>query len=379
MVSRSLKVDLYLGEEQTEHRRQIISSIRRYRHTARTCFSILACAQAAGSSIIWKDDDIQIKPDNAKAKQLLELATGKEGKVLIYELRNYILRDLNPTWMSFVFDSVRRDIEVAWKAKDPEFTRASRGWLILQGSRGITQFNRRGIGFPVKTAKPKLDKHSLTLKWDHDLGPIEFKLGKLDGGRYYVWKSLRDGCDGFELGTLYLTEIDGKLAATLTYSKPPDVQEVDVGRMATLEVFGNDPERLMVLQGPDGEETLDRIDSQETHAWLSRMHMRKKVLEARRAACGSPRRPWGHRKGWLAAQDVLSNLTKLRTNGVTERNHRTTARMLDRLVKWRCGTVRIAPLPELIAGFQWNWSQFRQFVEYKLSEASITVVWEQAE
>jgi hypothetical protein len=62
---------------------------------------------------------------------------------------------------SMRFDSIRRDVTTVWNSLDPEYTKAKRGWLALQGARGVAQFNWRGIGIPQATGRPKLDGYTL--------------------------------------------------------------------------------------------------------------------------------------------------------------------------------------------------------------------------
>src|SRR5262245_28270370 len=153
---RTLKIDLVVTGDDDAQRlavlNQVRQSIRQYRAVLRHCFSVLTCAQAAAAEISWQGGDageIRVRPNNDAARQVLAAATGKDGAALGYQLREYVLQTLAPTWHSFVWDSLRRDMSTAWTAKDAEFPRAGRGWLILQGARGISRFNNRGIGFPV--------------------------------------------------------------------------------------------------------------------------------------------------------------------------------------------------------------------------------------
>ena len=112
-------------------------------------------ADCAGSrpTITQNDTGISLKPDNDRAKLLLALALGSArtekgekvkgegtpykvsiGSGLGYEMREWFLKHLWPTAMSFVWDSVRRDVQTVWTSKDPEHPQASRGWLVMQGA-----------------------------------------------------------------------------------------------------------------------------------------------------------------------------------------------------------------------------------------------------
>jgi hypothetical protein len=284
-----------------------------------------------------------------------------------------VLREQWPTALSFVWDSLRRDVVTVWTSKDPEFTKANRGWLALQGARGVAQFNWRGIGFPRATARPKLDKHSLTLKWDHDIGPITFNVPRLDGGRYHVWRNLRDGAPNWTLGTLWLNERDGELRTVLSYSRPFSAVDVEATRTCCV-VIGEPDEQFLTITGPDGAVTCDSISDKDAVGWLKKMKCRREELERRRAACGNPKRPWGHRQGWRAVQNVLSATTATREKGVRDHNHAWTRRIVSRATAWRCGRISVEGLPvEKLAGEPWKWRQFSDFLQYKAGEKGIEV------
>lgn len=390
LCQRSTTFDL-LAPEGT--RQVILNSIRAYRAACRQAFAALSLAAVAGAEIEMTDDALSVKPGNDAAAAILAASVGKAdvtkvagargagttytlagGKTLGYDLRSWVLEQLIPGHMSFVWDSLRRDIATAWKAKDPEFTRASRGWLVLQGARNLSQFNYRGIGFPVLTARPKLEGHTLTLKWNHDIGQVDFKfLKKLDGGRYYVWKCLRDGEDGWKLGTVYLNERDGRLFATLTHERPARTAEVEPGRVCHLK-FGDSIENFLIISGPDGAASFDTISAADAVGSLTDHKARRAALELRKAACGNPKRPWGHRKGWLANQDVLSRATRQRENLQKHTNHAWTRRVVTRAVSWRCGIVQVYAFPEGLFTHDWRWSQFESFLRYKCGERGITLI-----
>ena len=369
LVQRSLSLDVFAPDE---CRQSVLNSIRRYRASCRQLFAVYLLSQQAGSTIRDDGDSLRVIPNGQAAKACLEAAMGKAGKAAAYELRDWFRAELYPGSMSFVWDSARRDVQTIWSSGDPEFPRASRGYLALNGARNLAQFQRRGIGFPVVTARPKLNGHTLLLNWDHNIGPVELSLPRLDGGRYHVWRALRDGEPEWRLGTVFLNERDGKLSTTISYSRPAREQAVDAGRVCEVR-FGEDAENYLRIVGPDGAATYDVISAAECTAWLRRMFARRQELERRRAACGNPRRPWGHRKGWLAAQDVLSRATAQREAGSKDRNHAWTRRIVTRAVAWRCGVVQMPPSPDTLLGQPWGWAQFEQYLRYKCAEAGITL------
>jgi hypothetical protein len=418
-VQRSLRVDLAMPADRAEDRKRVVASVRAYRACLRHCYGLMAESRAAGAEITWTGDECRVTPSNNNAKVLAALAHGQataevvvpeerkrgDGEVYqvkiprgpVYELRAEVARQL-PTMLAFVNDSARRDLQTAWQARDPEFPQATRGWLVLQGARGLAQFNRRGIGLPVATAKPRLDKRALVLRWDRDIGEVAFQLTQnLDGGRWRVWQALRDGADGWKLGTVFLSEVDGKLFATVSHERPRSAADLDPAR--TLVVTPRDgatdlvPEGrrdpsadlpLFGLAGPDGAETADTLGAADVRAFLAYAANRRAALERRRGDCGSPRRPWGFGKGWAVNQATLARATAQREEGQKARNHAWTRRIADRARQWRCGIVRVAALPTrsfnggppvgCLAGHPWNWTQFRQSLRYKLEEMGCVVV-----
>jgi hypothetical protein len=370
--TRSLKLDLIPPEEQ---RHVVLDSIRRYRAICRQCYAVLLLSQAAGAKVEEHPKGLRLKPDNDKSKQLLALATGKEGKALAYELRDYVLREQWPTVLSFVWDSIRRDVTTVWSSGDPEYPQAARGYLALQGARGVAQFQRRGIGFPLATGRPKLNGHTVTLKWDHDVGAICFSVPRLDGGRYAVWRALRDKEEGWSIGTIYLSERDRLIFATVTYSRPPSLADVDPKRILRL-AFGEEMESFLGLAGPHGAPTYDSISGAAALAWLQRSLRRRQDFEERRQAAGSPRQPWGNRRDYGLNTERLQRLTLLRQRRISDWNHAWTRRIVSRAVSWRCGTIRVGKEPEDFFGQPWNWTGFFQDLEYKSCERGILVDYE---
>lgn len=406
-VQRSLRVDLQLPQEIQDSLPRILSSIRQYRAALRHNYGILVEAHDAAGEIEWTDDNVRVTPANAAARVIAGLATRQAtltrtepatrvrgagdtytvqiGRGAVYELRAELQRQL-PTVLSFVIDSARRDIQTAWTARDPEYPRATRGWLTLQGARGSARFARRGIGHPVATARPQLNGYRLVIRWDHEIGTVEFKLGTLDPARRHVWRSIADGDDGWSLGTVFLSERDGKLFATLTYTRPADLRDVDPTRVLGVAILGDDPDTLFRYRGPDGVETFDTIGAAAVRAMLAEHTARRIALEARRGDCGAPRRPWGFRKGWQENQTTLTRHTEIRARLVADYNHAWTRRIVGRATSWRCGVITVGPIPQRsfnggppvgsIGLHPWNWTGFRHALEYKARERGIAVTWD---
>ena len=386
-MDRTTVFDLIGSDENCQ---AVLGSIRRYRHACREMYGVLLAAFAAGAEIV-DEEKLSLKPDNDRATVVLAAAMGRvaitkesgdkgegnrfslsAGKALGYEMRTWFLQDLCPGFMSFVWDSAKRDVTTVWTSGDPEFPKAKRGWLALQGARGIAQFQRRGIGFPLATGRPALGGYTLHLKWDHNLGEQEFKLPRLDGGRRHVWLSLRDKDEGWKLGTIWLNERDGKLLAIVSHHRPERGAEVDAGRICRLS-FGTTAETWLTVASPDGEQMFFAISAADAIGHLAQNERRRIALEARKAAVGNPCRPWGRRKGWDAIVAVLGRNTANRARFAADCNHAWTRRIVGLAVSWRCGQIMVPSLPETMHGYSWPWSDWTAKLRYKAEERGIAI------
>lgn len=352
--------------------KEILESIYRYRAMCRKVFSACAMSEIAGSSVIIKKGNLSVKPNGKKAQRILKDAFGMDGKAHLYQARSWVL-DENPTWMSRVWDSLRRDVSSRWSARDPEFTTARRGWLVMQGSRGLAFFRRVGIGIAAANLKKNaLHEHKISLSWDNRIGDVEFTIPKLDGSRYYIWKCLRDGDVGWKIGTVYLNEKKRKgdriLVLTVSYQRPDFESCIDKRKVAHMVFNKNDQDNAITISGPDRYGS-DVISMREAIGWLNELKSRSASYEVRRSAAGSPRKVWGSKKIWSNVQSRINTITNTRSNGMKYRNHLFTRRIVDTLRRWGCGTLAIHDVPEReIFEHPWNWFQFRAFVEYKMNE-----------
>lgn len=393
-VNRNLSLDVYLPSEERDQYQQVLGSIRRYRAACRQLYSTLLLGQQAGATITESEENgLRVTPANDRAKLVLAAAMGSAkiekgekvkgegqqylvnvGAAMAYELRQLFFAELYPNAKSFVWDSARRDVQTAWTAADPEHPRATRGWLTLQGARGPAQFNRRAIGLPVATARPKLSGNTLTLHWDKDIGEVEFRIPRLDSARYWVWRAVRDGEDGWKLGTLYLGECDGKLKAILSYSKPSRPESLDPTRVLRVQ-WSTERESFLRVVGPDGEQTYGSLSAEYAVGRLQQLLATRQNLELRKGACGNPNDTWGHRKGWKRIQEILSNNTGMRERLASDLNHAWTRYIVERAVAWRCGMVEVESLPADLFGQPWGWFQWKERLRYKAAERGIAVAY----
>lgn len=286
----------------------------------------------------------------------------------MYALRDQI-KTMAPEYKGFVFDSMRKQSWERWIAKDPQFTNCTRGFLMLNFSRELVRFKSVGIEFPVLTAKPVLDGRKIGLFWDTNLGRVEFELPNLDNARWITFCRIRDGQS--KLGTVVLSEKEGKIRIGITYSIESLHAEVDSDRHLDVKF----EEDKLAIVGPDGTDTCEFISYEEAVAWLARVRKVRDIWQNRQKCAGSKRRHWGARKIFVDCQEKVSRNTDRRTNGVKYRNHHWSRLVIDRARKWRCGSIRITtPEKSEICGHPWAMDQFKQFVKYKANLYGIELV-----
>lgn len=346
--------------------RDVIDSIRLYRHICRQLFSASALAEIAGGSIGYseKNDErfLTVSPNRDLARNLLQNVYGGRHSNHLYELRNFVRSELAPGFLSFVWDSARRDVSSRWLARDPELN-ATRGWLTIQGARGLAFFNRIGIGCPMATARPSFYDHNISLKFDQFVGYVEFKISKLDNGRYIIWKSLRDNVEGWKPGTMYLNERDGKIFITISYERPDPPAAINKSRVMNIVFNTDEPEFFITSSCSEGRYSAERISVVDAVSWLSRLEQVKFRYERQLAALGN------QKKYRSVVTGRMNKLTKRRTDGQTGFNHLWTRRLVDYAVRCGCGTIAVKNLPErVLVNHPWAWSQFINFLRYKIEQ-----------
>jgi hypothetical protein len=367
-MKRNVVIDVFVADEL---KKPVLQQIRLYRATCRKAYSACAMAEMAGAEITVDKEaqDVKIIPNGDQAKSILESAFGVTGKAHLYQLRKWLL-ELHPTWLSIVPESIFRDIVgPRWRSKDPEFPKATRGYLTLAGAREMAQFNRVGIAF--KNTVPTLNERSFTCKWDFELGPVEFKIGKLDGSRWYTWRMIQSGAEGWKLGAIYVGERDGKLRAVIGYTCPDKEKAVDEEKEMRVE-FGPTPENGILCSVDDSRFSGEVISVCAAMAWL-------KELEAIRAdylrRLGSYHKRRSRRQ-WNAVKEKLNRLADRRSNGEESHNHLWTRRIVEHAIRCSAGRIVVVDQPEKEwFGQFWGWYQFKQMLKYKIGEVGGKAVW----
>lgn len=367
-MKRSLKIEVRI---ESEKKKSIIDSIRLYRAACRKAYSACAMAEMAGAEIVEDEaKGILVKPCKA-AKEILEKAFCVSGKAHLYELRIW-LRELHPSWMSIVPESIHREIiSPKWRGKDPEFPKATNGYLVLNGARSIARFEH--IGIPFKNTVPKIEERSVKIKWDYDIGEINFVLDRLDSARWHAFRNIRDITDGWKLGATYLNEKDGKLSLIITYTAPDKDSIVDKDK--TLKIFFNAEayEMFINCEGPAALQG-DKISVYEAVNGLQSMRTIAERYEACRESAGNPRRAWGARKIFNGVQKQIHFLAERRKRYIADRNHLWTRRIINCAKNWQCGTILLVNIPEKeLFGHPWNWTGFKFYLNYKAQEIGAEV------
>lgn len=354
-MKRSVKIDVNSSEDQYK---VIINLIKTYRIACRQLYSVLAMSEIAVSEHVIDEKGISVKPNKDSNHQLLTWIKNPT--------RRDIIEELLPGYLSAVWDGVKRDVESRWKSKDPAFPSATRGYLTINGVRDFALFNH--IGVQCNSNVPRtMTEHGMSLRFTSNIeDTIDLKFGRLDGSRYYILKNICNNPD-WKCGTCYVNEREGKLFVVISYEAPDVKAEIDINRI--LEVsFTDNPEAFIQIKGPKGVQTYDTISAVEVIAWIKEIQTLTMKFKTHKTATGNPRRAWGSTKQFKALQDRLFRVTKRRENGVKERDHLWSRRIVERAKSWQCGHIVMNELPKDLFGFSWQWYQFSQFLRYKIEE-----------
>jgi len=368
-------------EKKKKTKRMIINSIKLYRSVARKIFTGAVMSKMAGAEIIFENEDLKISPKNDASNDILNLAyNGNFKKGPLYGIKPFI-KNLAPNWLNFVNDSVRRDIESALKRKDPEFPKASRDWLTLNGARGIGQFKRLGIACPVATARPKLYNNKIRLKWDYEIGEIEFTVPKLDRGRYLIWKSIRD--QEYKLGTIFLNEKDNKLRAIISYEMPSKGTLKPNKNKILMVKFNDNPENFIKMSIDNKgkvHNNVDTVNITEAVNWARELKIQQNKFLSHRRSVSNSRFSWGSRKILKGIKKRQNNITARTENGKKYRNHLWSRRIAQRAEKFNVGSVILIDPPEntlfkdSVNETPWQMYQLKQFLKYKLDEIGVNLL-----
>ena len=367
---RSVTLPVFLPEEAKDKYQDIINSIRLYRAIARQMFAACAMAEIAGAKITHDKEYIKIIPQKDAALSILKTAFKQDGKAHLYQLRTLVLDELAPTFHSFVWDSLRREVSKRWVSRD-QLIPATRGYLLLQGARDIAQFKSLGIGIPAIPSTIKLKDHRLSVKWDHSIGGIDFGINRLDGQRYIIWKCLRDGEKGWKLGTSYLSEREGRLRVTITYEAPDKKIKLDKSKKLILS-FTQEEKPMDFLKLSHNGRKLYTISVADAMNRIDRLFKLRQQYEINRASDGGKK--WGHRAAYKSTQAKVSKITLRRTCVTKEWNHLYSRRIMNFMNHANAGVLEVEKLPSDLLGRPWPWKQFFEFLSYKADENNVKLI-----
>ena len=361
---------------------RICASIDLYRAVSKKAFAAIAMAATAGGSIkITDESNLKVSHEKGllgKTKEILALAFGVSGKAAGYELRDFIKQEEMPSVLSFVFDSCRSDVVRAWSHPDPEFStktkNISHGWLMLQGRRAFSRFDKVGIEMPRLSARPKLMEKSVIVKWDHSIGLVEFHV-KLPGNMFWKYKNIRDGewkPGTMRLGYRYKNGSNGQkhkqLILIMSYKMPEKVVEGIKDRVMHVE-FTDDPENAIVMYCEDKFHYSDKIDVSEAIVWNKELSILTDKFKTQRSSVGSKFRRWGSNKILKVVNNRSENITKRKIEGKKYRNHLWTRKIVSRAFSWGCGHIIINNLPSgILCGMEWSIFEFEAILRYKVED-----------
>ena len=353
-MNRSTTFDLILPDEFKDKYQKIINSIRENRAIHRQVYSAYAMNEMSLQKIIEKDGKRIVVPGEKHFPFTWIMNKG--------EINRLLRKEFSTTFLSFVLDSISREVEARWKAKDPKVP-ATRGYLCLQGARDIAFFNHIGIACPQATARPKLFEHKISIKWDHEIGEITFGIGKLDGARYGIWKSLRDSADDWSIGTVYINERDGRLLLGVSYTCPDRAKELDVDKKMYVE-FSDNFDNYILCYTDDKWEGRP-ISARGAIEYLFEMEQIYKKYALQLAAYD--RRLEKKHRGTI--RERIHRYTVRREGGVKDHNHIWTRRITEFAQQKCAGEIIVINLPvETLADYPWRWYQFKTFLSYKIKE-----------
>ena len=220
----------------------------------------------------------------------------------------------------------------------------------------------------------KFGDRSIITKWDSELGPVEFRIGKMDGSTNFKWENIKNG--HWKIGTVYINENidqeDGGIYLTVSYRAPKKEASLDPEKTMTVS-FGDTPEMFVNCSGQKSFEG-DVVSVFEAINGLGSLSMVAAKYELCKSSAGNPRRVWGSKKMYSGVQKRIARLTARRSGYVQDRNHFWTRRITNNAERWGCGNVVVVNVPsEELFGHPWQWFHFSQCLSYKLDEIGAKV------
>lgn len=370
-------------------RDKVFAAIRKYRHVAESAVNRIIAAESALA--VWNDEKDRVDRPSQKDVRLLlgEIYQKQTGN----PIEAYI-KELAPEWLYHLIQGCTRMIDSTLAAHDAENPKLTRRDMIHGHARNPPRFNY--VGLPILCSGQVEGNicwhglHRLSLKWDKELGPVEFGLvgKKTESGwgqdpyQIDIIKKIQSG--EYQQGTSQLTENDGQIVLAVTYSFIPQQRERDQSRVLEI-VFTDDREKFLKAKLHGSSTHRSAVDLEWSEAasavaaidHIQRLKIQSDHIENIREACGSHRerkRGAGVPAAWRAARDRSERLSKARNNTVKTWNHRWTSQIVNWAISRDCGVVKVFGVPKLLFGWQWQFADFRSKLQYKADAESIEIV-----
>lgn len=385
---RTFSVEIYPATEDQEGRvaikRDLLNGLNQYRHVCRQLLSRCALAQAAGATVSIKKGYLQVKcPPKKTAEQLLALATGgKTSNNLMYPCREQV-KEMAPTWASYLHDQVLADVKTLWTGKDPHIP-TSYGSLFLNSERRLKQLTSLPITLHRTKAKIKFENHRVAFEWDKAIGPVEWKVRRLDGGRYGRWRAI---CEGklehrsLKVRAKRSREFGWRVFLDIPFVSDVKPKKLNPKRVAELNFLDTGDMVLTLRQGhrsskgiPVDDVRKEAISVAAAIAGVDQKKIQDERLLMLLRACGRRgecRRGEGNSKAARSYSRRREGLSISRAKQVKSWNHAWSKRVVARLVNWDCGGLIVFDVPATLNARPWQWHQFQESLKYKCEDAGV--------
>jgi len=338
-----------------------------YRTVARKAAAILDMAEIAGANVDHKGDEWKVIPKYDDRWEILKATFGKDTKGL-GPIRPLIKAELDDKLSSEFVDGILRELDARWKAKDAEFPKARRNFLVLNGRRLPPRF--QFVQLPIRVRQMEIDEngHGITIRYKPDGGRMRLKIGTVDRFRWERWKDAIDTPSVLRDSRLKIDK-DGKMWLLACIQVGCRTKRICPGRKLIV-TYGEwvspaakkmppSPALLLTVEDKSGSETINglftagatdgllanKVRSQRSKVMCSSAHLAPSILE-----------------GFRRRQ---ANITAQRSNFTHTWNHVWSKRIVRCAIQNECETIEF-DLPEKLDGEPWPWAEFKLMTTHKL-------------
>lgn len=372
----------------------VIESLQAYRFAAAQVAAVMASIQFMGADIAFVNGKLVIRQRSDAVKTLMATMFGDRGSGMSYNMCEFVKSDvLQRRYKCFVWENIKDAMNRAWTAPDPDpdvFPR--RGQLILESRRDIAAFKRLGITIAPqhhKLCRPDLraeykieesgikNRSMLSLYWDEVLGPVTFRVKKLESGRWAILNRIFNGEYASRSITLTCDAHSREIFLLWTYEVPRQVcKEIDpetelhvslgAGGFVTYVYRKDRPLELVERMRNDGLLTAAVVQ------FIDQMSARQSKLKA---IINCSRAQPAVVEKFSRIRDAL---TTKRDNLAKHYNHLWSKWLVALAIKWRCGKILfkkpklgLCSDPNIEGHRPWQWSNFVFDLQYKAKHVGI--------